>query len=240
MPTKIVYETDSDWADDELTRKSTSSVYGYLGQHLIETQVASQPVIALSSGEAEFYAIGRGAASVIMIRQFLGQCNIEVEAVIRSDSSAGRAIATRIGSGRLRHLHIRDLWIQERVRARDLRLERVSTEDNASDLGTKHLDKKRMNKLMSMASLQGAELQCAVGLITCVDVAAALGAAGPPQRSRGWQSRDGAGSGGAAPAVSMTETPFRAATAAQQQRQVQPRCESQRQAEAAASDQRRA
>ena len=215
MPTEIVYETDSDWADDELTRKSTSSVYGYLGRHLIETQVASQSVIALSSGEAEFYAIGRGAASAIMICQFLGQCDIEIEAVIRSDSSAGRAIATRIGSGKLRHLHIRDLWIQERVRARDLRLERVSTEDNTSDLGTKHLDRKRMNKLMSMANLQGAELQCAVGVIACVDVATALGAVGPPRRSRRWRNRDGAGSGEAAPAVSMTETPFRAATATQ-------------------------
>ena len=267
MPTEIVYETDSDWADDELTRKSTSSVYGYLGRHLIETQVASQPVVALSSGEAEFYAIGRGAASAIMIRQFLGQCDIKIEAVIRSDSSAGRAIATRIGSGKLRHLHIRDLWIQERVRARDLRLERVSTEDNTSDLGTKHLDRKRMNKLMSMANLQGAELQCAVGVIACVDVATALGAASPPQRSRRWKSRDGAGSGEAAPAVSMTETPFRAVTATQwnsggysrgmiandrgkrlvagRSRDESPRQEeaaagSQRQEEAAAHDQRQA
>ena len=184
-------------------------MYGYLGHHLIETQVASQPVIALSSGEAEFYAIGRGAASAIMIRQFLGQCGIKVEAVIRSDSSAGRAIATRIGSGKLRHLHIRDLWIQERARARDLRLERVSTEDNTSDLGTKHLDKKRMSKLMSMANLQGAASQRAAGLVAHVDQATVLSAAWSLQRSRGWESRDGEQE------VSMTEAPFRAATAMQ-------------------------
>ena len=154
MPRAVVYETDSDWADDEVTRKSTSSVFGFFGSHLLETQVASQPVVALSSGEAEFYAIGRGAASAIMMRQFFAQCGIEVRSRVSSDSSAGRAIASRIGSGKVRHLQIRDLWVQERVREGDLLLDRVSTLENRSDLGTKYLDRSRMDLLMSMSGLR--------------------------------------------------------------------------------------
>ena len=154
MPKEVLYETDSDWAEDEITRKSTSSVYGFFGGHLLETQVASQPVIALSSGEAEFYAIGRGAASAIMMRQFFQQCGIEVASKVHSDSNAGRAIATRIGSGKVRHLQIRDLWVQERVRLGELQLGRVDTENNRSDLGTKHLDGKRVLKLLEMSNLR--------------------------------------------------------------------------------------
>ncbi|CAK0902772.1 unnamed protein product [Prorocentrum cordatum] len=134
--------------------KSTSSVYGFFGSHLLETQVASQPVVALSSGEAEFYAIGRGAASAIMMRQFYQQCGIEVASKVHSDSNAGRAIATRIGSGKVRHLQIRDLWVQERVRLGELQLGRVDTESNRSDLGTKHLDGKRVLKLLEMSNLR--------------------------------------------------------------------------------------
>ncbi|CAK0873283.1 unnamed protein product, partial [Prorocentrum cordatum] len=154
MPKEVLYETDSDWAEDEITRKSTSSVYGFFGSHLLETQVASQPVVALSSGEAEFYAIGRGAASAIMMRQFYQQCGIEVASKVHSDSNAGRAIATRIGSGKVRHLQIRDLWVQERVRLGELQLGRVDTESNRSDLGTKHLDGKRVLKLLEMSNLR--------------------------------------------------------------------------------------
>ncbi len=153
MPTVVPHQTDSDWADDDATRKSNSCVYGYFGKHLLETQVASQATVALSRGEAEFCAIGRGAASTIMMRQVYLQCGVIVTSLVEIDSNEGRAIATRIGSGKVRHLMIRDLWVQERVRAGELQLGRVCTEDNTSDLGTKNLDKKRMLKLMDMANL---------------------------------------------------------------------------------------
>ncbi len=154
MPKAVLYETDSDWAECEITRKSTSSVYGFFGKHLLETCVASQSVVALSSGEAEFYAIGRGAASAIMMRQFFEVVGIEVKAQVNSDSSAARGIATRIGSGRVRHLHIRDLWVQERIREGELHLGKVGTEENRSDMGTKYLDGRRIEKLMESSSLR--------------------------------------------------------------------------------------
>ena len=36
IPKAVVYETDSHWADDEMTRKSTSSVFGFFGGHLLD------------------------------------------------------------------------------------------------------------------------------------------------------------------------------------------------------------
>ena len=92
-------------------------------------------------------------------------------------------IATRIGSGKLRHLAIRDLWVQEKVRAGELKLGKVKSEDNTSDLGTKHLDLQRVLKLVEMTGLKFGEVKragtrglAAVTLLAQPRAAAAAGA----------------------------------------------------------------
>ena len=45
-----------------------------------------------------------------------------VEAVVLSDASAGVGIASRQGSGRLKHLEVKWLWVQEKVSEKALRL----------------------------------------------------------------------------------------------------------------------
>lgn len=187
-PTRVMYQSDSDWGDDKEHRKSTTCIFGYFGAHLLETQVANQAVIALSSGEAEFYAMGRAAASAIMMKQVLFQCRFpNMEAVVQSDSSAARGIASRIGSGKLRHLQIRDLWIQEKTRNGEIKLEKQKSEDNTSDLGTKYLDRKRIDKLIAMACLVFEVVQPAgaKGLAAVIISGGPVVAAGAASRGRG-------------------------------------------------------
>ena len=52
--------TDSDWAGDKETRRSTSGGCLMLGQHVISHWSKSQSNIALSSGEAELNAAVKG------------------------------------------------------------------------------------------------------------------------------------------------------------------------------------
>ena len=47
--------TDTDWAADELTRKSVSCTVERYGSHMIDCSVAKQSLVALSAGEAEFF-----------------------------------------------------------------------------------------------------------------------------------------------------------------------------------------
>ena len=51
--------TDSDWGACKRTRKSMCSYAERFGKHLIGASCTKQSVIALSSGEAEFYALVR-------------------------------------------------------------------------------------------------------------------------------------------------------------------------------------
>ena len=53
--------TDSDWAGDLETRKSTSGGILMLGGHCIKTWSCTQDPLAMSSCEAEYYALAEGA-----------------------------------------------------------------------------------------------------------------------------------------------------------------------------------
>ena len=61
-PKKLVVWADTDYAGCRRTRKSTSGGIGMMGNHLIKGWSTTQAVIALSSGEAEYYGIVTGAS----------------------------------------------------------------------------------------------------------------------------------------------------------------------------------
>ena len=45
------------------------------------------------------------------------------QSVLGTDRSAAKSIMERRGAGRIRHLHCRMLWLQERVDSGDIRIE---------------------------------------------------------------------------------------------------------------------
>ena len=134
------------------------------GGHTIDTSSSTQACIALSSGEAELYAMGKAAASTILAANILKELGIKVAPVVRSDSDAGRGMVRRIGAGRVRHLQLRELWLQERVREKQLAVERVNTEQNPSDVGTKYLEMSRIIRLLGGVSVRLTRGQKASGI----------------------------------------------------------------------------
>ena len=103
-PKTLYVYTDTDWAADELTRKSR------YGSHMLDCSVAKQSLVALPSGEAELYGIVRAVATSKQTSQILEQIGMQLEVIIASDSSAARGICTRTGTGQARHLSIKELW----------------------------------------------------------------------------------------------------------------------------------
>ena len=68
--------------------------------------------------------------------------------VVYADSSAALAIADRKGSGKLRHVNIRMLWIQEKEQRGEVGLREVNGAVNPADLMTKYMAGPRMVDLM--------------------------------------------------------------------------------------------
>ena len=54
------------------------------------------------------------------------------------DSTASRGILHREGKGRIKHLHVRQLWLQEKVAAEDLCVHQLPRADNLADALTHH------------------------------------------------------------------------------------------------------
>ena len=105
------------------------------------------PTLALSTGEAELGAAARGAAESVGIKSLLSDFGIEADTVMRSDATAAIGISQRLGLGKVRHLPVADLWIQQRVRLGEIRIEKLCGEENTSDMLAKPLDRPRIDKL---------------------------------------------------------------------------------------------
>ena len=65
---------------------------------------------------------------------------------LRADAQAAIGICRRSGIGRVRHLAVGQLWIQERIRERTIALEKVAGESNPADAATKHLCAESLRK----------------------------------------------------------------------------------------------
>ena len=70
------------------------------------------------------------------------------EGVVYADSSAALAIARRKGAGKMRHINVNSLWIQERQNEKDLELRKVLGTENPADLMTKNLARQSLDKCM--------------------------------------------------------------------------------------------
>ena len=67
---------------------------------------------------------------------------------LQTDATAGKATASRRGLGKTRHVALRLLWVQQRVRNGEIEVVKVSTEHNLADLYTKHHAGPRIAHLM--------------------------------------------------------------------------------------------
>ena len=93
--------------------------------------------LSLSSGEAEYAAIVKGACQGLGIQAMAADGNITVGVRICSDSSAAIGISNRLGLGPTRHHAVRHLWVQDKVKSKEIQLEKQDGKKNVADFGTK-------------------------------------------------------------------------------------------------------
>ena len=137
----VVCYVDSDCAGCSKTRKSTSgSTVQALGCNIVHTS-RIQGTVALSSREAELYAIGQGINEALFIRSLILEAEFSrrVNVIVYTDSTAGKSMASRFGTGkRTKHVELRFLYMQNLIANGMLRLCKVHTKENCADLLTKY------------------------------------------------------------------------------------------------------
>ena len=75
-----------------------------------------------------------------------GDFGDKLDGRIHSDAAAAIGIINRTGVGKLRHLRVQYLWLQDKVRRSELMVQKVPGVDNPADLLTKHLAADTMHK----------------------------------------------------------------------------------------------
>ena len=135
VPTCRAY-SDSDWAGCSRTRKSTSGGTAMMGKHLIVHWSSTQATIALSVAEAELNGMTKGGTESLFLKHLSDEIGLNLDIEIRTDSSAGKGILSRQGCGKVKHLEARQMWLQQKVLDKEVKIVKVPRNDNPSDTCT--------------------------------------------------------------------------------------------------------
>ena len=163
---------DSDWAGDLKTRKSTSGGILMLGEHCIKTWSCTQDPLAMSSCEAEHYALAGGALEAASdklattvegatralgaqaVAKELGVDVDDLTVELATDSSAAKSFASRRGLGRNRHVEVKWLWLQSAVAQGKFRLRKIPGAMNPADVCTKYQSLSDMRERLWRVNVQ--------------------------------------------------------------------------------------
>ena len=115
-----------------------------LGNHCIKTWSTNQQVVALSSGEAEYYGMVKGSSNALGVRGIISGLGVQVSVRLHTDSSAAKGISNPRGLGKLRHIELSELWLQEQVARGRIKVFKIRGEDNFADSLTKHSNSDRI------------------------------------------------------------------------------------------------
>ena len=116
---------------------------GELGPQAISK---TQGTIAQSSAESELIAVVEVACEAISTVSLADDLGIELRVRLHVDAAAALGILERHCVGRVRHLDIGVLWLQEQQLRRVVEVTKVLGTSYPADLMTKHLGQEALDK----------------------------------------------------------------------------------------------
>ena len=128
------------------------------GGRCIKHWASTQTTFALSSGEAELNGLCKGASMGLGLKAVASDLGINYALTVQTDATAAMGMARRGGIGKVRHLDVSLLWVQERVKAKSFKLQKVLGDENVADAMTKYLERPALEKHlkgMNLVAMEG-------------------------------------------------------------------------------------
>ena len=101
----------------------------------------------------------RASGAALGQQSLFADLGVPLNVTVWTDSSAAMGICTRQGLGKLRHIDTQALWIQEKVRTKQIVLRKVKGDVNPADLLTKFMTGKdqidQLIKLYGLVTMKG-------------------------------------------------------------------------------------
>eukprot|EP00794_Sanderia_malayensis_P011707 gene11707-biopygen9383 len=154
---KLQGYSDADWAGDINTRKSTSGYVFRLGKATISWKSKRQPVVALSSTEAEYVALCAATQEAIWLRRLLGSLDINQDQATQlyEDNQGAIALSRNPNShSRTKHIEIKYHYVRNVVDNKEIQLIYCPTEKMIADIMTKPLPRPKFEEMRSLIGVE--------------------------------------------------------------------------------------
>lgn len=160
----LVY-VDSDYAGDTTDRKSMIGYVVKLVDGTINWGSKKQTSVALSTCEAEYFAMSIAAQEVVWKRKVMSEIGLIMKGptLLHSDneSAISWAGADKLPSKRAKHIDVRVHIVRDLVEKKELQVEYIPTEENDADMLTKLLGRGKLKEVMDRICLSPAvEAEC--------------------------------------------------------------------------------
>ena len=134
-----------------------------MGTIACKTYSSTQATIALSSAEAEYYAMVKAGSVALGLKAMYGDFGVPAKTkYLYTDASGAKGIALRRGLGKLRHVDVHLLWLQHQVSSGVFKVYKVDGKSNPADLMTKYLTQEPSNGHMNRLRYSRTEGRAAV------------------------------------------------------------------------------
>jgi hypothetical protein len=137
--------SDSDYAGDHSSRKSTSGVVFMLNGGPVVWKSKQQSTVALSTCEAEYVAGNTAGRDGIWLARLLKELDRPLSGPVKimcDNKGALALLKNPISSSKSKHISIMHHWARQRVERGELLFDYVESENNLADIFTKALDPK--------------------------------------------------------------------------------------------------
>ncbi|KAE8732520.1 Detected protein of unknown function [Hibiscus syriacus] len=153
----LVGYSNSDWCNDVDDRKSISRYVFFLGDTTFTWLSKKQPVVTLSTCEAEYVAAGGCVYHVTWLRRLLKELNFAQEKATQIYLDSRSAIELEknpVHHERSKHIDLKFYFIREHVKENEIELVHVKSEDQAADIFTKPLSTRLFEKMRNLLGMK--------------------------------------------------------------------------------------
>jgi uncharacterized OsmC-like protein len=148
--TKLNGWTDSDYAGDLDDRKSTSGYVFMLGNAVVSWSSKKEPIVTLSTTEAEFVAAAACACQCLWLKNVLIHLQVmdDEKILIHCDKSSSIKLTKNpILHGRCKHIDVRFHFLRDLAKDNVIELVHCKSQDQIADIMTKPLKFEAFSKL---------------------------------------------------------------------------------------------
>lgn len=150
--------SDADWGGDLDGAKSTSGYVFLMQGAAISWCAQTQQTVAIATAEAELASAVAAIQEAIWLQNFEGElfkdASTSTGMVLYCDNkSAIQYIKNKVPNSRMKHVFIKDKFVEEKIKNGDIVIEYVSTNEMAADIFTKAVPLAKFSKFVSHIGL---------------------------------------------------------------------------------------